>query len=139
MKAALSECSSYQHVPWGLQTLSRNSDVLIISEGYFDAISWEREGYPVISPITGNFSGSQWPEVLAACRMFKKVLVIFDNDKISHAGDIFTARTAQMLFKHRIPFLVAHTPDDIKDVNDYYANGGSLKAIVDSAKDGLNS
>ena len=137
MKAALTECASYQHVPWGLQTLNRHGDVLIISEGYFDAVSWEREGYPVISPITGNFSASQWPDVLAACRMFKKVLVIFDNDTITHAGDTFTERTANMLFKHRIPFLVAHTPDGIKDVNDYYANGGSLKAIVDSAQDGL--
>ena len=137
MKAALSECASYQHVPWGLQTLSRKSDVLIISEGYFDAVSWEREGYSVISPITGNFSSSQWPEVLAACRMFKKVLVIFDNDEVSHAGETFTARTASMLFKHRIPFMVAHTPEGIKDVNEYYSNGGSLKAIVDSAQDGL--
>ena len=137
MKAALTESASYQHVPWGLQTLNRPRDVLIISEGYFDAISWEKEGYPVISPITGNFSGTQWPDVLAACRMFKRVLVIFDNDKISHAGDTFTMRTAQMLFKHRIPFLVAHTPEDIKDVNDYYANGGSLQKIVDSAQDGL--
>ena len=137
MKAAQAESASYQHVPWGLQTLNRPSDVLIISEGYFDAISWEKEGYPVISPITGNFSKSQWPDVIAACRMFKKVLVIFDNDKVSHAGDTFTARTAQMLFRHRIPFQVARTPEDIKDVNDYYANGGSLKKLVDTAQDGL--
>ena len=137
MKAALSESASYQHVPWGLQTLSHQSDVLIISEGYFDAVSWEKEGYPVISPITGNFSSSQWPDVLAACRMFKKVLVIFDNDQISHAGDTFTMRTSQMLFKNRIPFLVAHTPEHIKDVNEYYAQGGSLRKLVDNAQDGL--
>ena len=137
MKAAIAECASYQHIPWGLQTLGRERDVLIISEGYFDAISWEKEGYAVLSPITGNFSASQWPEVISACRMFKKVVVIFDNDAESHAGDKFTDKTAEKLFKHRIPFMVAHTPDGIKDVNDYYANGGSLKAIVDSAQDGL--
>ena len=137
MKASLDESPSYQHIPWGLHTLNQRSDILIISEGYFDAVSWEREGYAVLSPITGNFSKTQWPDVISACRMFPKVLVIFDNDAVSHAGDGFTARTAQKLFQARIPFLVAHTPSGIKDVNDYYTQGGSLQALVDSAEDGL--
>lgn len=137
MKASLEESTSYQHIPWGMQTLNRRSDILIISEGYFDAVSWERDGYAVLSPITGNFSASQWPDVISACRMFDKVLIIFDNDSISHAGDGFTERTSKKLFKHRIPFLVAHTPENIKDVNDYYTAGGSLQALVDSAVDGL--
>ena len=140
MKASRDESQSYQHIPWGLQTLSRRSDghdTLIISEGYFDAVSWEREGYPVISPITGNFSKDQWPDVISACRMFSKVLIIFDNDSVSHAGEGFTARTARRLFQNRIPFLVGHTPPGIKDVNDYYTNGGSLQKLVDQAQDGL--
>ena len=137
MKASLTESPSYQHIPWGLQTLNHRSDILIISEGYFDAVSWEREGYAVLSPITGNFSKTQWPDVLSACRMFPKVLVIFDNDAVSHAGDGFTERTARKLFQARIPFLVAHTPSGIKDVNDYYKSGGSLQALIDSAQDGL--
>jgi putative DNA primase/helicase len=139
MKASRDESPSYQHIPWGLQTLSRRSthDTLIISEGYFDAVSWEREGYPVISPITGNFSKDQWPDVIAACRMFSKVLIIFDNDDISHAGDGFTQRTARRLFQNRIPFLVGHTPPGIKDVNDYYTSGGSLDTLVSQAQDGL--
>lgn len=136
MKASLSESASYQHIPWGLQTLSRQSDTLIISEGYFDAISWEREGYAVISPITGNFSAAQWPDVISACRMFQRVLIIFDNDDISHAGDSFTERTATRLFRENIPFLVAHTPAGIKDVNDYYANGGDLAELITKAIDG---
>jgi putative DNA primase/helicase len=139
MKASRDESPSYQHIPWGLQTLSRRSthDTLIISEGYFDAVSWEREGYPVISPITGNFSKDQWPDVISACRMFSKVLIIFDNDDISHAGDGFTQRTARRLFQNRIPFLVGHTPPGIKDVNDYYTSGGSLDTLVSQAQDGL--
>lgn len=136
MKASLKECQSYEHVPWGLQTLDRRSDVLIISEGYFDAASWEREGYPVISPITGNFSKTQWPAVISACKMFKQVLIIFDNDAVSHAGEGFTERTAGRLFKERINFLVGHTPPGIKDVNDYYTNGGNLQTLVDSAVEG---
>lgn len=137
MKASLDESQSYQHVPWGLQTLNRRSDLLVISEGYFDAVSWEREGYAVLSPITGNFSKSQWHDVISACRMFPRVLVIFDNDAVSHAGEGFTERTSRKLFQNRIPFLVAHTPDGIKDVNDYYTQGGSLQALVDSAEPGL--
>lgn len=139
MKASRDESPSYQHIPWGLQTLTRraNHDTLIISEGYFDAVSWEREGYPVISAITGNFSKDQWPDVISACKLFKRVLIIFDNDAVSHAGEGFTARTARKLFQHRIPFVVGHTPPGIKDVNDYYTGGGSLQALVDSAEDGL--
>lgn len=137
MKASLSECASYSHVPWGLQTLNRRSDTLIISEGYFDAVCWEREGYPVISPITGHFSRDQWPDVISACRMFSRVLIIFDNDERSHAGEGFTAKTATRLFKERIPFVVANTPPGIKDVNEYYTAGGSLQRLVSEAKDGL--
>ena len=137
MKASMNECASYEHIPWGWQTLNRRSDILIISEGYFDALAWEKEGYAVLSPITGNFSKSQWPEVISACRMYKQVLVIFDNDAISHAGDGFTTRTAKKLFQARIPFLVSHTPDGIKDVNDYYTGGGALQALIDNAQNGL--
>jgi P4 family phage/plasmid primase-like protien len=137
MKASLDESPSYQHIPWGLHTLNHRNDILIISEGYFDAVSWEREGYAVLSPITGNFSKTQWPDVISACRMFPKVLVIFDNDAVSHAGEGFTERTSKKLFQARIPFLVAHTPNGIKDVNDYYTQGGSLQALIDSAEDGL--
>ena len=128
-----------QHVPWGLQTLSRRNehDMLIISEGYFDCCCWEREGYPVLSAITGNFSKEQWPDVISACMMFKYVFIIFDNDCVSNAGENFAIRTAKKLFEHRIPFVVGHTPPGIKDVNDYYTGGGSLQALIDGAEDGL--
>ena len=140
MKASKDESPSYQHIPWGLQTLTRRSihDTLIISEGYFDAVSWEREGYPVLSPITGSFSAAQWPDVIAACRMFSRVLIIFDNDAVSHAGEGFTLRTARKLLANKIPFVVGHTPSDIKDVNDYYTQGGSLQKLIDTAEDGLS-
>ena len=139
MKASLSESPAYRHIPWGLQTLNRivDHDTLVISEGYFDAVSWEKAGYPVISPITGNFSKDQWPDVISACKLFKRVFIIFDNDAVSHAGDGFTARTSKRLFEHRIPFIVGHTPDGVKDVNDYYVTGGNLQSLIDNAVDGL--
>ena len=137
MKASRSECESYQNVPWGLQTLDRRSSTLIISEGYFDAASWESAGYPVLSPITGNFSKEQWPIVISACKLFERVFIIFDNDAVSHAGDNFAKRTADKLFQNHIKFLVGHTPKNIKDVNDYYASGGSLQELIDDATPGM--
>ena len=141
MKASMNECQYYENVPWGLWTLSRNSthDMLVISEGYFDAVAWEVSGYPVLSPITGRFSREQWPSVLDACRMFKKVLIIFDNDRITHAGDRFTESTALTLFQNHIPFMVGHTPDDpdIKDVSDYFQKYGEVESLIDTATDGL--
>ena len=47
------------HCPWGLDTLNRQSDVLIIAEGAFDAMSAYQQGYPVLSAITGHFSSKQ--------------------------------------------------------------------------------
>lgn len=125
-----------QHVPWGLQTLDRRSDILVISEGYFDAVAWECNDYAVLSPITGNFSSEQWPIVLAAAKSFDKVLIIFDNDERSHAGEAFTDRAAERLLRAKIKFYVAHTPEGVKDVNDYWAAGGKLSHLVDTAAEG---
>lgn len=126
-----------QHVPWGLQTLDRGGDTLIIAEGYFDAVSFEAQGYPVLSAITGSFSRNQMPVVLNAARSFKRVLIVYDNDEHSHAGDKFTERMAQTLIQARIPFVVGHVPDKHKDISDYYAAGGNLDSIVMSAVEGI--
>lgn len=138
MKASLRECESYEHIPWGFQTLNREQDTLIISEGYFDAAAWEANGFSVLSPITGNFSKEQWPDVISACRMFKRVCIIFDNDPVSHAGESFTVRAANNLLASRVPFIVGHTPAGVKDVNDYYVAGGDLQLLIDTAVDGLS-
>ena len=128
-----------QHLPWGLQTLSRGGpdDTLIIAEGYFDAASFEARGYPTISAITGNFSREQIPIVLAAARKFKNVFLVYDNDPTTHAGERFTERMASLLSKHRIPFIVGTVPAPYHDVSDYYAAGGDLKRIIDDAQDGI--
>ena len=126
-----------QHVPWGLQTLDRGGDTLIIAEGYFDAVSFEAQGYPVLSAITGSFSRNQLPIVLSAARSFKRVLIVYDNDERSHAGDKFTERMAQILIQNRIPFVVGHVPDKHKDISEYYAAGGNLDSIVVSAVEGV--
>jgi P4 family phage/plasmid primase-like protien len=145
-----------EHVVWGLDTLGRSGDTLIIAEGAFDAMSFYQgdafapdgshampgdhgatyRGYPVISAITGIFSAAQLPTVLAAARSFKRVFMVYDNDPRTAAGTKFTIRTARILARERIPFTVGIVPN-YHDVSEYYAAGGRLDALVDSGTDGL--
>lgn len=126
-----------EHVIWGLESLSRNQDTLVIAEGAFDAISFYQDGYPVISAITGFFSKSQIPMVLAAARRFSRVFIVYDDDsKTSNAGQRFTMRMAELLTRNRIPFIVGTVPTPYHDISEYYAAGGDLKRIIDSAEDG---
>ena len=127
-----------EHVVWGLDTLSRSGDTLIIAEGAFDAISFYQDGYPVISAITGFFSREQIPTVLAVARKFKRVFIVYDDDSAtSNAGARFTMRMAELLTTHRIPFVVGTVPKPYHDISEYYAAGGSLPSILDYAEDGL--
>ena len=127
-----------EHIVWGLDTLSRSGDTLVIAEGAFDAISFYQENYPVLSAITGFFSKSQIPSVLAAARRFSRVFIIYDDDsKTSNAGARFTMRTAELLTRNRIPFIVGAVPTPYHDVSEYYAAGGDLQRIIDSAESGI--
>lgn len=127
-----------EHIVWGLDTLSRAGDTLVIAEGAFDAISFYQENYPVLSAITGFFSKSQIPTVLAAARRFSRVFVIYDDDsKTSNAGAKFTMRTAELLTRNRIPFIVGAVPTPYHDVSEYYAAGGNLQRIIDTAEPGV--
>ena len=127
-----------QHVPWGLQTLNRKSDTLVIAEGYFDAASFEASGYPVISAITGNFSRDQLPTVMSVAKKFKNVFLVYDNDATTHAGEKFTERMANLLAKNRIPFVVGTVPQPYHDISEYYAAGGDLSRLISCAEDGLS-
>ena len=126
-----------KHIPWGMQTLSRPGDTLIIAEGYFDAASFECSGYPVLSAITGRFSRDQLPMVLAAARKFSRVFIVYDNDSITHAGDSFAQTMAEILTRNRIPFIVGTVPMPYHDISEYYAAGGDLSRIISSAEPGI--
>lgn len=128
-----------EHTVWGLHTLDRdpNRELLIIAEGAFDALSFEQENYSVISAITGHFSKDQLPSALAIAKSYKKVFLVFDNDKDSHAGEKFTIKMTRILTENRIPCIVGQVPATYKDVSEYYADGGDLTEIVNSAIDGV--
>lgn len=127
-----------EHIPWGLETLNRDGDTLVIAEGAFDAISFYQENYPVISAITGFFSKTQIPTVLSVCRKFKRVFIVYDDDSAtSNAGAKFTMRMAELLTRNRIPFVVGTVPQPYHDISDYYAAGGNLATIISSAESGI--
>jgi putative DNA primase/helicase len=128
-----------EHIVWGLDSLNRNSDTLVIAEGAFDAISFYQDGYPVISAITGFFSRDQIPTVLSAARKFSRVFIVYDDDsKTSNAGAKFTMRTAELLTRNRIPFIVGTVPTPYHDISEYYAAGGDLSKIITHAEPGVS-
>ena len=128
-----------EHIVWGLHTIDNDKDrqLLVIAEGAFDALSFEQEKYSVISAITGRFSKNQLPTVLSLAKSFKQVFLVFDNDKQTKAGEKFTVSMAKILIEKRIPCMVGFVPPTYKDISEYYADGGNLQEIINSAIDGV--
>lgn len=129
-----------EHTVWGLHTLDRNPDrnLLVIAEGAFDALSFEQENYSVISAITGFFSREQLPTALSIAKSFKKVFLVYDNDKITNAGEKFAIKMAQILTEKRIPCIVGQVPATYKDISEFYADGGDLSDIISTAQDSID-
>lgn len=127
-----------EHIVWGLDTINRHTDTLVIAEGAFDAISFYQEGYSVISAITGFFSRDQISTVISIARKFNRVFIVYDDDsKTSNAGQRFTQRMSELLLSKRIPFVVGTVPTPYHDISEYYAAGGNLAAIIAAAEPGL--
>lgn len=128
-----------EHIPWGMWTLNRTKELLVIAEGAFDVMSFEQEGYACLSAITGHFSAAQLPSVLRAAKTFDKVFLVYDNDVVSHAGEKFTVKMAKTLFTSGIPFVVGKVPAGYKDVSEYYQAGGVLQELIDCAQNGVSA
>ena len=126
-----------EHIVWGLHTLDRGKDLLVIAEGAFDALSFEQEGYAVISAITGHFSREQLSSALSIAKSFNKVFLVYDNDNVTKAGEKFTLKMTRILTENRIPCLVGTVPVPYKDVSEYYADNGDLSQLIANAVDGV--
>ena len=123
-----------ENIPWGLNTLDRDSSVLVITEGAFDALSFEQEGYKVLSPMGGHFNKESLKQVLDICKSQETVFLCFDSDD---AGNRFQSNMSQMLFRHHVSFRCGTLPEGVKDVSEYYAEAGDLRELVASAEDGV--
>jgi len=106
----------------------------VIAEGAFDAMSFEQEGFRVLSPISGYFNPDARKQVISMLRLVKHVFVCFDNDS---AGSRFTINMCEILFKNRIQFVCGKLPDGVKDISDYYADGGDLFKLIKDAQSGI--
>lgn len=151
-KAPITEYN--EHVPWGLHSLTNSFDelhpdgyvtssqgvriilkkYLCVLEGMFDVMSFEQEGFHVLSPIGGYFNKQQIGAFLAHARHHDFVFICFDNDA---SGNSFRKRMAEICFSNRINFICGQVPAGIKDVSDYYAAGGNLADLVADSKKGL--
>lgn len=106
---------------------------LVITEGVFDALSFEQEGYRVLSPMGGYFSRDQLKQVVSICKHAGNIFLCFDSDA---AGSRFQKDMAKLLFKNRIPFTLGTLADD-KDISEYYQAGGNLATLIESGEDGV--
>ena len=131
-KAKIDGCN--ENVPWGLHSIKEDNNTLVISEGAFDAISFEQEGYSVLATMGGHFSREQLKSVRDICKQFEQVFVCFDNDD---AGADFTVAFSKFLFQNKISFIAGELPPKYKDISEYYQDGGNLQELIDNAQNGL--
>lgn len=106
----------------------------IIAEGAFDVLSFEQEGFKVLSPIGGYFNKEAIKQVINIAQTQDCMFICFDNDE---AGKRFQVDMAKKFFKHRIKFVCGSLPAKYKDVSEYYADGGDLFKLVEEATSGI--
>ena len=125
--------NSFVHnAPIGLQTLRRTRKPAVLTEGDFDYMNFEREGYSVVGKIE---SEKYWPEIISILEENEYgVYLAYDNDT---QGKEYTKQAAERLFRAKIKFFVVNLPEKCKDVNDYYKSGGNINELIANATDGL--
>ena len=132
-----------EHIVFGLDTITDDRSLIVIAEGMFDCLSFIDSGYSCISAVTGHFSSKQLKTtVLPLLKTFKRVLIVYDNDAKTHAGEKFTYKMANVLAKNQIPFVVGKVPQGFKDISEVYADrryhARGLQDIVENANDGIS-
>ena len=107
-----------------------DSDTLVITEGYTDAISAAKAGFSVVSPATTTFSDEQIEDMVRTGQDFDEVVIINDGDE---AGEDGATRTARVLsFNGVDPVMVELSEEE--DLDDWTSeNGYKLEDLIDSA------
>ena len=107
---------------------------LVIAEGAFDALSFEQEGFKVLSPISGYFNKESLKQVINIAQHEECVFICFDSDK---AGNKFQLDMAKLMFKNRVNFVCGRLPEGVKDISDFYCMNGNLCGLVNDAESGI--
>lgn len=140
-----------ENIAWGLHTFTpQHREIMqkdkteeqiqffekycVITEGAFDVMSFEQEGFKCLSPISGYFNKETLKQVIGLCKTQKCVFLCFDND---NAGTKFQINMAKLLFQNRINFVCGTLPEGYKDISEYYADGGDLFKLIEEAKSGI--
>ena len=133
MKASLKAFPFLKNSPLGLNTVNRNNEFCIITEGMFDWLNCYQQGFAALSPNGTDF-GKLWKEVTEIIsKHFRYAVLAFDNDP---AGTLATAKAAEVLIKAQIPFRVVQIYN-VKDLAEYCEKGGQIMDLVNRSRDGL--
>lgn len=140
--------SFLKNCPYGLDTIPEKDDdcdLLIIGEGFFDALSFIQEGYKVLFSCGGRFgkdSGNE-QKVIETAQRFRRVVLVYDSDK---PGTDFTVDMGTKLLNAAVDFECvrsygsrtdeAGNTSENKDVSDFYSNGGDLQELLGQAQRG---
>lgn len=108
----------------------KDKPTVVVAEGELDALVLWSHNIPAVSSTGGAMT---FPEHFAELLLGKEVFICLDNDETG-------ARGAVKILKLLPEAKVIIIPDtaQVKDVTDYYARGGDLRALMMTAKQYLN-
>ena len=124
---------------FGLNTIplkDSECDILFVGEGMFDGISLIQAGYPVLFTIGGAAGKNNDAILLQQARRFRRIITAFDID-INLSGQRFTVSYGKKFLREKLNFsCVTGYGEGHKDVSDFYAAGGNVQELIDSAMNG---
>jgi len=104
----------------------KNEKTVLVTEGEFDALVAWSANIPAVSSTGGSLSfQSEWADLFKD----KEVTLCFDNDLAGAEGMV----KALKYIPHAKVVLIPDRPG-VKDISDYVANGGDLRALIDTGK-----
>ena len=126
-----------KNCPFGLETMPKKDsdcDLLIIGEGFVDALSCKQEGYKILFSGGGRFGRDNEEIVIRYAKKYQKIVLMFDSDS---AGSDFTVYMGNLLMESGIIFeCVRNYGEGNKDISDFYTNGGDISELIENAVDG---
>ena len=131
---------------FGLQTLSRDRNTLVIAEGAFDYLSFLQEGYAVISGIGGTFNKEHRRKLCDIAATYRTIYLTYDRDDRTQTGQRFDDDVFTLLEPFCSDIRIVSIPETAstesgeivrcKDVSDYYTATGTVAPLLESAVSG---
>jgi len=104
----------------------KDEPVVVITEGELDALVLWSHNIPAVSSTGGAMTfNEEWVQLLEG----KQVYICYDNDKAGCTGAV---RTLTMIPRANV--ILLPNIGDLKDITEYYAIGGDLRNLMQSAK-----